>query len=827
MAERKTTFVDVILPLALPRLLTYRVPSSLDQMILSGQRVVVQLGKNKLNTGLIKTVHHSAPAGYQAKYIEDILDQRPLVTEKQIKLWEWISEYYCCTQGEVMNAALPGGLKLSSETKFALSDTASFYETILSTKEETIIEALRHRETMTVRDISSLLEQKSVQTLLKGLIEKKLIISSEELKEKFRPKKTDFIKLGDAANSEKKLEELFDVLEKRRAQKQSEVLMTMLQITKWDEGKNVEVERIKLQEKAGVGSSVIAAMIEKKIFEIYSRETGRLGQHLLSSAPPPVLSVPQLRALREIEEAWNQKSVVLLKGVTSSGKTEIYSTLIQQTLEQGKQVLFLLPEIALTTQIIDRLKNYFGKRVGIYHSGYSENERTEVWNKVLSNDPGECDVILGARSSLFLPWCRLGLIIVDEEHEQSFKQHDPAPRYHARDTAIVLAKKFNARVLLGSATPSVETYFNAQQGRFGLVELNDRYGGIELPEIIINDLRKDLRAKKMKGSFSPLLISEMEATFESGRQVILFQNRRGYSPLWQCHNCGWIPQCTRCDVSLTYHKSAHQLKCHYCGYSSHPPSGCAACGSTDLRMLGFGTEKIEEELCALFPEIKVQRMDFDTTRSKSGYQKIINGFGRGEIQVLIGTQMVTKGLDFDNVSLVGILNADKMMNFPDFRSMERSYQLMMQVAGRAGRRGTRGKVIIQTYSPGHWLLDLVVKGDYEKLYDHEMRERYHYGYPPLLRMIKVTVKHREDDRAEATARAIAVKLKMVFGDKLLGPEKPPVPKINNLFLWQMIIKLDRNAHLQEMKNSLVMLCGEVTRSGSFSSARVVFDVDPV
>ncbi len=825
--QRETLFADVILPQALPQLLTYRVPHILNESVCEGQRIIVQLGKSKLLTGIIRKLHNTAPANYAAKYIEAILDEKPLIHETQMQLWEWIANYYCCTVGEVMNAALPSGLKLASETKFSLNPEWEELQQDWSDKEEKIIVALQSRGTITLDDASEILQLKQVQTILKRLIEKGAIISEEELREKFKPKTVDYVTLGATADTEEKLQIIFSELEKRKAQKQSDTLMIFLQQSAWDQGKRNEVPRLKLQEAAKVNSSVIAAMVEKNIFEVTTKEVGRLAQHLLASDKVKSLSEEQFGAYNEINECFKEKDIALLHGITSSGKTEIYSTLIEDALKTNKQVLFLLPEIALTTQIIHRLRKYFGKRVGVYHSGYSENERTEVWNKVLSDTPGECDVILGARSALFLPFNRLGLVIVDEEHEQSYKQQDPAPRYHARDTAIWLAKKFNAKVLLGSATPSIETFWNAKQNRYKLVTLTKRYGGIEIPEIEICDLRPETKAKTMKNNFSSHLINAMQQALNAGEQIILFQNRRGYTPLWECHSCGWIPQCTRCDVSLTYHKQANLLKCHYCGYSTPPIQACNACGSTDVRMIGFGTEKIEEDLSLFFPEARVQRLDLDTTRSKSGYQKIISDFESGHTQILVGTQMVTKGLDFDNVSLVGIMNADKMLNYPDFRSIERGYQLMMQVAGRAGRKNKQGKVIIQTSAPNHWLLEMIKQGDYNAFYEKEINERHHFGYPPFVRMLRITLKHKEDDVCDKAAEHIGKKLRAMLDDKLLGPEKPYVPRINNYYLRQLLVKLDKRPESNALKYTIVKTIKDTLLETDFKQIRLAIDVDPI
>lgn len=822
--ERITLFADVIVPQALPVPLTYRVPYDWNDDVVVGQRVVVPLGKSKLITGIIRKVHQEGPTTYQAKYLDALLDQYPLVRSQQLALWEWMAAYYCCTLGDVMNAALPAGLKLSSETRFVL--VVDEDESEWPDREQIVIRALRARGSMTIDDVAGLLNLKQVQPIVKRLVESGWIRSEEEIKEKFKPKMADFLSLDKLYDSETRLQQLFQDLESRRAQKQSEALMLFLQLVNWDGKRLPELERSKLQ-KQGVASAVVSAMIEKGVFTCQTREVGRLDAGLLSTSPTRELSNAQTIAKNSLVELWKEKDVCLLHGVTSSGKTEVYASIIEEALSNGKQVLFLLPEIALTTQIIQRLRKFFGKRVGVYHSGYSDNERTEVWNKVLSDIPGECDIVLGARSALFLPFNRLGLVIVDEEHEQSFKQNDPSPRYHGRDTALWLASRFGAKVLLGSATPSIESYWNAVNGRYGLVELNERFGGMQLPEVVLCDVRKEVKAKTMRNHFTEQLISEMQRVLEAGEQIILFQNRRGYSPLWECESCGWVPMCTRCDVSLTYHKFSHQLRCHYCGYTTAPVPACHACGSVDMKMLGFGTERIEEDLQVHFPDVRVQRMDLDTTRSKTGYQKIISDFESGHTRILVGTQMVTKGLDFDNVSLVGILSADKMMNYPDFRAMERSFQIMMQVAGRAGRKNKRGRVLIQTYNPDHWLLELITKGDYRSFYEREVKERYQFVYPPFVRLMRITLKHKEDSVVQRAAQEVQRLLAPVLKDRILGPERPYIPRINNYFLQQFLVRFDKKKESEAIKATVIQMVRMRLAEAEFKQVRLSVDVDPL
>jgi len=772
--ERDTFFADIILPLAMPRVLTYRVPRVYSAFLKVGQRVIVPIGKQKLYTGIVQSIHNNVPVGYEARYIEEILDEFAVVNEYQLRLWSWMAEYYACTIGEVMSAALPGGLKLSSETKFVLPDKDVAYEN-LTEKESIIVESLRNNDSLTTDDLSKILEIKNVRPVLKSLLDKRIIGAEEEIREKFKPRTSDMVSLGPLAQNEKQLAEIFSALEKKKAQKQIDIMMMLLQMSNFDQGLRGEVDRLKLQNASKATAANIQNLAQKGWVSIRTIEIGRLPSHLLASEAAKSLSDAQQKALEDIKTSFETHDVTLLEGVTSSGKTEVYIHLIEQTLAEGKQALFLLPEIALTTQIIHRLRKHFGNRVGIYHSGYSDNERTEIWNKVLAAVPGECDLILGARSSVFLPFNRLGLVIVDEEHETSFKQHDPAPRYHARDTAIVLASFFKSKVLLGSATPAIETYWNAKQNRFGLVQITERFGGVSMPEIVVTDLRKETKAKTMNGNFSSELIEGMRVALENREQIILFQN----------------------------------------------------CGSHELKMLGFGTEKIEEDIQSIFPEANIQRMDLETTRNKNSYQKIIQDFETGKTNILVGTQMVTKGLDFDNVSVVGIMNADKMMKFPDYRSIERSYQLMMQVAGRAGRRGKQGRVFIQTFNPTHWLFDLVRKGDYQSLYNHEENERHHFGYPPFIRMMKVTIKHKDDHVAAQAAERAKKLLTDISGKHVLGPERPYVPKINNYYLWQFMIKQLRNKNLAEEKKAIRKALWELTAEPEFKSVRVSIDVDPL
>jgi len=826
MAERITYFVDVILPLSISNTYTYRVPFELNNQVSPGKRVIVPFGKSKYYTAIISSVHEEIPKNYQAKYIEAILDDSPIVTPNQFKLWTWISDYYISPIGDVMNAALPGNFKLASETKISLHPEFDRDIENLNEKEIIIVEALQLQDELTLNEVSDLIKIKTVQPLVKSLIEKKKVIVSEELNAKYSPKYLSFVEISEHIVTQEKLGNILNELEaNKRNEKQVNALLKIIDKVNWHDGTQNPVPKKEILSEE-IGESSLISLEKKGFITIYNAEVTRLVSKHSVSKEIKKLSIAQQESYDQIQNYFKEKDVVLLHGVTSSGKTEIYVRLIQEQLEKGKQVLFLLPEIALTTQLISRLQFYFGDLVGVYHSRFNQNERIEIWNEVLKNT-GKFRIILGARSSVFLPYQNLGLIIVDEEHENSFKQYDPSPRYNARDTAIVLAQLHHSKVLLGSATPSIETYFNATENRYGLVKLTERFGGVMMPEIQCADLEKETKQKTMKSHFSSFLIEEMEKAFLAKEQIILFQNRRGYAPIWSCEMCGWNPMCKNCDVSLTYHKSSSVLKCHYCGYFISPPSACGACGSRKLKMLGFGTEKIEDELSLMFPKIRIQRMDLDSTRAKNAYQTIISDFENREVDVLIGTQMVTKGLDFDNVGLVGILSADQMLYYPDFRSFERSYQLMSQVAGRAGRKAKRGKVVIQTYNPQHWIIQKVMQHDYEGLYKQEILERKNFNYPPFYRLIVLRLKHKNSDTLEMGSTALAKSLKAVFNERILGPESPTISRVKNLFLKNITIKFERDASPKKVKDVIKEKLNLFLSDHDFRSIRVDIDVDPV
>lgn len=825
----KTFFADLILPLALPELFTYRVPREMAGSIKKGQRAVVPFGRgNRLYSGIVNEIHERVPQ-YQPKYIEGLLDDEPVVNDFQFKLWDWIKDYYLCTPGEVMNAALPGALKLASETRVVLNPGYNGRGDELDNNEFLVAEALETQNVLSLNEVSELLQKKNIHPFIKSLIEKGVILIEEELKEKYKPKKESFVRLGPAAAAEEKLQTLFDELEK--APRQLEILMTYIQLAQPFSSQIKSVKKSKLLKKANASSGSLKSLEEKNVLITFKEETGRLKKFSDKTRETKKLNEDQKAALKEVKSAFSENKVVLLHGVTSSGKTEVYIKLIEEAVSCGEQVLYLLPEIAITTQIIERLRVFFGNKVGVYHSRYSDNERVEVWNKVLKN--GEKDskedyqIIIGARSAMFLPYNNLGLVIVDEEHENTYKQFDPAPRYHARDTSIVLSSFHGADVLLGSATPSVESYFNAKEGKYALVEMKKRFGNVMMPEIFCADVKEEMRKKKMKSHFSSMLVKKIEDVLENKEQIILFQNRRGFSPYLICETCGSVPQCKNCDVSLTYHKKIQLLKCHYCGYSLNIPDLCTHCGSSEVRLKGFGTEKIEEELNLFFPESKVARMDLDTTRAKNAYHRMISDFEDGNIDILVGTQMVTKGLDFDHVALVGILNADNMLNFPDFRAFERSYQLMAQVSGRAGRKKKRGKVIIQTYNPDHTIIEKVIDNDYVGMFKDEIIERRNFHYPPFQRLISLTLKHKKTDVLNRGADELADGLKRQFGKRVLGPEYPSVARVRNYYQKKILIKIERESSLNKAKQLLMKSINRFKARSKSKSVRVVIDVDPL
>ena len=815
-------YVDVILPLPLPRSFTYSLPEDGMEDIQPGCRVVVPFGRKKYYTAIVCNVYYCPPEGYEVKEITTVLDTSPVLLPFQFKFWEWLADYYLCTQGDVYKAALPSGLKLESET---IVEYNSDYEAAgsLPEKEQKILDLLSQEPEQSVTRLEKESGIKNILTVIKSLLDKEALFIKEELRRTYKPKTEARVRLVGAAD-ERQLHILFDILS--RAPKQLSLLMMYVELS-GVLGKSPirEVSKKELLQRAGVSPAVLSGLVDKKIFEIYFQEIGRLNKVVHETVALNPLNEHQLRAFTEINNIFQNKNVCLLHGVTSSGKTEIYIHLIDEMLRQGKQVLYLLPEIALTTQITERLKRVFGSRLGIYHSKFPDAERVEIWQKQLSSQG--YDIILGVRSSVFLPFRNLGLVIVDEEHENTYKQQDPAPRYHARNASIVLASMYGAKVLLGTATPSVETWYNATTGKYGLVELKERYKEIRLPEIIPVDIKELHRKKRMSGQFSPLLLQYIREALEQKEQVILFQNRRGFAPMIECRTCGWVPKCKNCDVSLTYHKGINQLTCHYCGYTYQLPRSCPACEGVELINRGFGTEKIEDDIKVVFPEASVARMDLDTTRTRAAYEKIIADFEQGKTDILIGTQMVSKGLDFDHVSIVGILNADTMLNYPDFRSYERAFQLMAQVAGRAGRKNKRGRVVLQTKSIEHPIIHQVIGNNYEEMVDGQLAERQMFHYPPYYRLVYVYLKNHNESLLDQMAAVMADKLRMVFGNRVLGPDKPPVARIQTLFIKKIVLKIEQNAPMGRARELLQRIQKEMLEDERYKSLIVYYDVDPM
>lgn len=827
----QTLFADILLPLPLPGYFTYRVPAELNGKMQEGIRVVVPFGARKIYSGLVRRVHHTPPQKFQAKYILSVLDEAPIVFPRQFEFWEWIADYYMATPGEVMNTALPPALKLASETRITLNpDFAQDYHN-LNEKEYLIAEALEIQKTLSVSEVSKITGLQKVFPLIGNLMDKKLVLLKEELENPYRQKLEKFIRLSHEYDSEQKLKEAFDEAEKR-APKQLEVLMSFIKHSRRYISEPREVPAKEISASVKNAPPAIDALVKKGVFEAYKNTVSRF-DHLKGDSEPIIFNEHQEKALEEIRTAWKDKECVLLHGVTSSGKTEVYIQLIREALERGQQVLYLLPEIALTTQITRRIQAHFGDRAGVYHSRFNEMERTEVWNNLALggiesiNSTIQYQLVVGPRSALFLPFSNLGLVIIDEEHETSFKQHDPAPRYHARDAAIWLANAFGSKVLLGSATPSVESYFNARSGKYGLVELSKRHGGMQLPEILVADIKKDTREKRMKSHLSPLLYKHIEEALENQKQVILFQNRRGFSHRMECDQCNYIPHCTQCDVSLVYHKQINKLKCHYCGYSITPHNQCPECGSHGIALKGFGTEKIEEELPLLFPDASVKRMDLDTTRAKNAYQNIIHDFEEKRIDILIGTQMVSKGLDFENVSVVGILSADAMLSFPDFRAHERAFQMMAQVSGRAGRKNDRGKVIIQAFDPWHAVIRQVIDNNYGEMYKNQILERRNFFYPPFYRLVTITLMHHDPATVNTASNVLADQIRRQFSEKLvLGPEYPMVARIKAQYLKNIIVKLERKSGFLQRKDKLKGILDAFSLNPKWKAVRVKINVDP-
>lgn len=818
---RATLFADIILPLPLPRLYTYRIPFELNELVSPGSRVVVQFGKKKIYTGIIAKLHDQPPKVYEAKLILDLMDDHPIVNSYQMQLFEWMADYYMCYLGEVIHAGLPSGLKLSSESRIQLNPHKELDEEDFNELELITINQLKTKGFLTYEELAQLINRKGVSKLIKQLIEKEAIMIYERIIDKYTPKTIKRVRIIKEQCSEKALERIFTELEKKP--KQLDVLLKFLQLVPAitsPEDNYLGLPKSKLIE-TGISNSSLKTLIKNHVFEEFETIESRLTEHK-ESPIDFTFSIQQEAARDAILSQFESKDIVLFHGVTGSGKTEIFIDLIQKAIENGTQVLYLLPEIALTTQIVSRLKKAFGERMAVYHSRYSDNERVEVYKGVLNDD---FPLIVGVRSSIFLPFSNLGMIIVDEEHDSSYKQYEPAPRYNARDCALMLGKIHHANVLLGSATPSVESYYHATSQRWGYVPLFERYGNAQLPKLNPIDIRYDHHAGS---SFSKTLLSEIEIRLKAKEQIILFQNRRGYSPFIQCDDCEQIVMCPNCNVSLTYHMYTNEMRCHYCGHHQGVPTNCDACGSPKLNTKGTGTEKIEEALQIHFPEAVIQRMDLDTTRKKNSYQSIIDDFETGKIDLLVGTQMVTKGLDFDNVSLVGVFEIDRMLYFPDFRAQEKTFQMLTQVSGRAGRKEKVGSVIIQTSSSSNPTIQAVLNNESEKFYKTEINEREEFNYPPFSRIIKITVRHEDRNKGNQAATHLSMMLKTRLTEtRVLGPEEPGINRVRNLFLTDILIKIERGTlPLEKVKTFIREKIEEIKTHKIHKKCLYTIDVDP-
>lgn len=787
--------------------------------------MIVPFGKSRVMTAVVAKMHNHPPAKYQAKYVLELLDEYPLVTHHQLELFRWMAEYYMCCIGEVMNVALPSGLKITSQSKVQFNPDFDYAE-LLTEEEKGLLQELKKHPALSYEELGRLVGEVHVPAVIKSLVGKRAVIVFEEVREKYIPKMVRKVRLHRNYENREQLLALIQRLEK--LPKQQEVVMRYLRhvpVQINPAANERGLDKTILNQDDEISQSSLQTLIKNEVFETFEIIQPRFSDNGITPQVEIRLTEAQQRAINQVGTLYQERDVVLFHGITGSGKTEIYIRLIQQALEGGSQVLYLLPEIALTTQIVVRLQKVFGDKMGIYHSKFSDNERVEVWKGIVS---GQYQFVVGVRSAVFLPFDNLGLIIVDEEHETSYKQHDPAPRYHARDVAIMLAHWQKAKVLLGSATPSVESYFHAQQKRYGLVELFQRYGAANLPDIKLVNTRQERKQKTMKNEFSSELLQELEVNLDRKEQSILFQNRRGYSPYLQCEDCDWTSQCPNCSVSLTYHMRASELRCHYCGHKEEVPRLCPVCNSTKVRTIGFGTEKIEDQLQILFPQARIQRMDLDTTRSKNAYQQIIKEFEEGQVDILVGTQMITKGLDFGNVSLVGIFDADRLIHYPEFRATERAFQMITQVSGRAGRRADRqGKVLIQTSNPQQAILQRILENDYLGLYQEEIIERQSFNYPPFSRLIKLTVRHQEQVISRKAANQLAAELTEKLGDtRVLGPEEPLVERIRNQFLYDIMIKLEREKiNIRAVKEFIQECITNILTDKGLRAVSVVVDVD--
>lgn len=813
------TYADIILPLALPkRTYTYSIPESVAGLVTTGIRVEVQFGKSKLYSGLVEKVHDQKP-DYPVKPLIGILDEVMVVSPEQLKLWDWLADYYCCTLGEVMSTALPGHLKLSSETKILHNENFGEDFSTLDSDEYLIAEALLLQKEITIEDARKILNKKTVFPVIQRLLNKGALFLREDLQEKYKPKKTTAIKLAEPYRSQPEtLKALFETLQKK--DRQLEILMAYLVLEKTAPF----VRKQALLHKADVSESSLRTMVKNGVFEQIEREISRLGGYDEELSDVGPLTQQQERALSECENLFREKDVVLLYGVTGSGKTRVYVEQIKAVMQAGGQVLYLLPEIALTTQIINRLQKSLGAEIAVYHSKVNTNERVEVWKSAYAGK----SVILAARSGLFLPFHNLKLVIVDEEHDPSFKQYDPAPRYHARDTAIYLARLYGAKVLLGTATPSLESWYNVQQGKYGMVKMSERFGGLALPEIQTVDLREQMKTKQMHSLFSTPMLERLQEVLAKKEQAILFQNRRGYAPMLECQVCGWNAQCRHCDVSLTFHKQTDRLRCHYCGYTEPPASVCPACGSGKITLKGFGTEKIEDELKLFLPDAKIGRLDMDTASSKSNLVALLNDFEERRIDILVGTQMVTKGLDFEHVAYVGVLGADALLKFPDFRAGERAFQLLTQVAGRSGRKHKQGAVQIQAYNTAHPVVQEVLQGDFEGFALRELNERQEFKFPPFYRLIHIELRHKDPKTVQAAAAFFGKLLRNNMKERVLGPVIPNIARVRGYFGQDILLKLEKSGPvLQKAKILIKQATESLHGQPGFSQIQVAVDVDPM
>ena len=816
----KKTYAEVILPVPVPGTFTYAVPEQFQDRLETGVRVWVPFGKKKYS-GIVYRLAENPPHGFEVKEIESLLETFPVVASSQIKFWEWLAGYYLCHLGEVYNAALPSGLKLESETwirvlrEFLHSDH-------LTEEEEILFNTVKSAGEVRQKDYKKTATLRKKLKVLQSLVDKGVLVTEERSVQKFRPKTVEFVSVPGIDD-----DALTDTLDRlNKAPKQQQLLLSILNAMHGEDEVRKELSKPAIRKLKGFSDNSLRSLKEKGIITTVTKEVSRLYHENGNLMPPKPLSAAQQDALDLIRSLFKEKEAVLLQGVTSSGKTEIYFHLIQEQLEQGKQVLYLMPEIALTTQIISRLRETFGGSVGIYHSRYSDAERVETYLELLNKDDGEIKIVLGARSAIFLPFTHLGLIIVDEEHENTYKQYDPSPRYQARDAALVLARIHGARVLHGTATPSLESYYNAHTGKYGLVRLEERYTKVGMPEIRVANLTEQYRKKLMKSHFSSVLMEEIQNSLENNQQIILFQNRRGFSLYLECESCGWIPRCRACDVSLTYHKSNNRLVCHYCGYSTHLPAVCPDCNQPALKTKGFGTEKVEDEIGILFPEARIKRFDLDTARTRKQYEQIIADFESGAIDILIGTQIISKGMDFENVNLVGILNADNLLNFPDFRAQERSFQLIAQVSGRAGRREKRGRVIIQSFDPANEVIKYIRNNDFEAVYRTLLMERKEFRYPPYYRLIRISFRHRKSGSLVHGSDQVINQLRQLGGMEILGPQSPIVSRIKNMLLRDALIKIPRSANLSGTKNKIRAIVDDTLAGRRFPGLQIVIDVDP-